>query len=180
MFFLFLPADFKLGFVLEEEAAMAPKQGIRKGSRNPELIRSIGKYSRLQMYHKRVFILLAGRFKGKREVFLKQLPSGLLLVTVHANCPMLLPRQVDVYAVNVDNFDDKYFLKESQKKKKKGEGEFFIETVKKEKRVLPRRNDQKNVDSALIKSIESILDLNAYLGASFSLKAGVKPHELVF
>ena len=32
---------------------------------------------------------------------------------------------VDISSVNVDKFDDKYFSKESQKKTKKGEGEFF-------------------------------------------------------
>ncbi|XP_047155047.1 60S ribosomal protein L6-like [Vigna umbellata] len=233
---------------------MAPKQRTRKVSRNPELIRGIGKYSRSQMYHKRgiwaikaknggvfprhdptpkpqspalkppkfypaddvkkpllnkhkprltklrasvtpgtVLILLAGRFKGKRAVFLKQLPSGLLLVTgpfkingvplrrVNQSYVIATSTKVDVSAVNVDKFDDKYFSKESQKKKKKGEGEFF-ETEKEEKSVLPqqKKDDQKSVDSALIKAIESVPDLNAYLGARFSLKDGVKPHELVF
>ena len=33
--------------------------------------------------------------------------------------------KVDISAVNVDSFGDKYFAKEAQKKKKKGEGEFF-------------------------------------------------------
>ncbi|MED6133593.1 60S ribosomal protein L6B [Stylosanthes scabra] len=234
---------------------MAPKQRTaRKVSRNPELIRGIGKYSRSQMYHKRglwaikaknggvlprhdpkpkpqapaqkspkfypaddvkkplvnkhkakptklrasitpgtVLILLAGRFKGKRVVFLKQLPSGLLLVTgpfkingvplrrVNQSYVIGTSTKVDVSGVNVDKFDDKYFAKEAEKKKKKEEGEFF-ESEKEEKKVLPqeKKDDQKTVDSALIKAIESVPDLKSYIGARFSLKQGVKPHELVF
>ncbi|KAJ1398610.1 Translation protein SH3-like domain superfamily [Sesbania bispinosa] len=140
-----------------------------------------------------VLILLAGRFKGKRVVFLKQLPSGLLLVTgpfkingvplrrVNQSYVIGTSTKVDVPAVNVDKFDDKYFAKEAQEKKKKGEGEFF-EAEKEEKNVLPqgKKDDQKTVDSALVKAIESVPDLKAYLGARFSLKAGMKPHELVF
>ncbi|PPD97457.1 hypothetical protein GOBAR_DD05523 [Gossypium barbadense] len=36
----------------------------------------------------------------------------------------------------------------------------------------------KAVDTSLIKSIEGVLDLKAYLGTRFSLKSGMKPHEL--
>ncbi|MED6110410.1 60S ribosomal protein L6A [Stylosanthes scabra] len=234
---------------------MAPKQReARKVSRNPELVRGIGKYSRSKMYHKRglwaikaknggklplhepkpkpqapaqkppkfypaedvktplvnkhkpkptklrasitpgtVLILLAGRFKGKRVVFLKQLPSGLLLVSgpfkingvplrrVNQSYVIATSTKVDVSACNVEKFDDKYFSKEVQKKKKKGEGEFF-EAEKEEKKTLPqdKKDDQKTVDAALIKAIESVLDLKSYLGARFSLKQGQKPHELVF
>ena len=46
----------------------------------------------------------------------------------------------------------------------------------------PRRNkeDQKAVDTPFINSIEKIADLKTYLAARFSLKQGMKPHELVF
>ncbi|MDG2769615.1 hypothetical protein P7M38_23995, partial [Vibrio parahaemolyticus] len=191
------------------DEAMAPKKP-RTTSRNPDLVRGIGKYSRSQMYHKRgiwaikaknggvlprhdpkpkpeapaekppkfypaddikkplvnkhkpkpaklrasitpgtVLILLAGRFKGKRVVFLKQLPSGLLLVTgpfkingvplrrVNQSYVIGTSTKANVSAVNVDQFDDKYFAKEAQKKKK-GEGEFF-EAEKEEKSVLPQQ-----------------------------------------
>ncbi|KAH1237263.1 60S ribosomal protein L6 [Glycine max] len=235
------------------DEAMAPKKP-RTTSRNPDLVRGIGKYSRSQMYHKRgiwaikaknggvlplhdpkpkpeapaqkppkfypaddvkkplvnkhkpkpaklrasitpgtVLILLAGRFKGKRVVFLKQLPSGLLLVTgpfkingvplrrVNQSYVIGTSTKVDISDVNVDKFDDKYFAKEAKKKKTKGEGEFF-EAEKEEKNVLPqeKKDDQKTVDTALLKAIESVPELKSYLGARFSLKAGVKPHELVF
>ncbi|XP_057982479.1 large ribosomal subunit protein eL6-like isoform X2 [Malania oleifera] len=140
-----------------------------------------------------VLILLAGRFKGKRVVFLRQLPSGLLLVTgpfkingvplrrVNQSYVIATSTKVDISAVNVEKFDDKYFAKEVEKKKKKGENEFF-ETEKEEKTALPqqKKDDQKTVDAPLIASIEGVPDLKAYLSARFSLKSGMKPHELVF
>ena len=33
--------------------------------------------------------------------------------------------KVDISGVNIEKFDDNYFAKEVEKKKKKGEGEFF-------------------------------------------------------
>lgn len=140
-----------------------------------------------------VLIILAGRFKGKRVVFLKQLSSGLLLVTgpfkingvplrrVNQSYVVATSTKVDISGVNTDKFDDKYFAKEAEKKKKKTEGEFF-EAEKEEKKVLPqeKKEDQKSVDAPLIKAIEGVADLKTYLGARFSLKQGMKPHELVF
>ncbi|XP_052181112.1 60S ribosomal protein L6-like [Diospyros lotus] len=233
---------------------MAPKTTPRV-SRNPDLIRGVGKFSRSKMYHKRglwaikaknggafprhdkkptaappvaekppkfypaddvkkplvnkrkpkptklrasitpgtVLIVLAGRFKGKRVVFLKQLASGLLLVTgpfkingvplrrVNQAYVIATSTKVDISGVSVEKFDDKYFAKQVEKKKKKAEGEFF-EAEKEEKNVLPqdKKDDQKTVDESLIKCVEAVPDLKAYLGARFSLKAGMKPHELVF
>lgn len=43
-----------------------------------------------------------------------------------------------------------------------------------------KKDEQKAVDTALIKAIEGVPELKAYLSARFSLKAGMKPHELVF
>ncbi|KAJ4728952.1 60S ribosomal protein L6 [Melia azedarach] len=232
---------------------MAPK--TVRTSRNPDLIRGVGKFSRSKMYHKRglwaikaknggvfpkhdlkpavaevaaakppkfypaddvkkplvnkrrpkptklrasitpgtVLILLAGRFMGKRVVFLKQLPSGLLLVTgpfkingvplrrVNQSYVIATSTKVDISTVDVEKFDDKYFAKEAEKKKNKGEAEFF-EAEKEVKKALPegKKEDQKTVDGALMKSIEAVPDLKTYLSARFSLKLGMKPHELVF
>ncbi|KAK8588794.1 hypothetical protein V6N13_087689 [Hibiscus sabdariffa] len=232
---------------------MAAKRKTPVKTRNPDLIRGVGKYSRSKMYHKRglwaikaknggvfprhdpqpkasaaaekppkfypaddvkkpllnkrkpkptklrasitpgtVLILLAGRFMGKRAVFLKQLSSGLLLVTgpfkingvplrrVNQSYVIATSTKIDISGVDVDKFDDKYFTKEVLKKKK-GEGEFF-EAEKEDKKKLPedKKEDQKAVDASLIKFIEGVPDLKAYLAARFSLKSGMKPHELVF
>ncbi|XP_042061737.1 60S ribosomal protein L6-like [Salvia splendens] len=140
-----------------------------------------------------VLIVLAGRFKGKRVVFLKQLSSGLLLVTgpykvngvplrrVNQAYVIGTSTKVDISGVNLEKYDDKYFAKQVEKKQKKGESEFF-EADKKEKNELPaeKKEDQKAVDTSLLKAIEAVPELKTYLGARFSLKAGMKPHELVF
>ncbi|KAF3526562.1 hypothetical protein F2Q69_00050390 [Brassica cretica] len=121
-----------------------------------------------------VLIFLAGRFKGKRVVFLKQLTSGLLLVTgpfkingvplrrVNQSYVIGTSTKVGISGVSVDKLDDKYFGKE------------------KNEITQGRKDDQKAVDAALIKAIEAVPELKTYLGARFSLKQGMKPHELVF
>ncbi|KAI5852027.1 60S ribosomal protein L6 [Tricharina praecox] len=80
-----------------------------------------------------VLILLAGRFRGKRVVFLKALTNGILLVTgpfkvngvplrrVNARYVIATSTTVDLAGVNVDKFDDKYFAREKEAKKTKEE-----------------------------------------------------------
>ncbi|BBN05261.1 large subunit ribosomal protein L6e [Marchantia polymorpha subsp. ruderalis] len=140
-----------------------------------------------------VLILLAGHFKGKRVVFLKQLESGLLLVTgpfkvngvplrrVNQAYVISTSTKVDISSVDLKKFTDVYFKREVEKKKK-SEGQFFEAEKESEEKQLPaeRKEDQKAVDAQLLPLIEKIPDMKSYLGARFSLKSGVKPHELVF
>ena len=84
-----------------------------------------------------VLILLAGRFRGKRVVFLKQLKSGLLLVTgpfkingvplKRVNQAYVIPTstKVNLDEVKVDDVEDAYFAKSKVKKSKKSEESFF-------------------------------------------------------
>lgn len=77
----------------------------------------------------KVLILLAGKFRGKRVVFLKQLTSGLLLVTgphkingvplrrVNPAYVLATSATVALDGVNVANVDDKYFRREVAKGK---------------------------------------------------------------
>ena len=51
--------------------------------------------------------------------------NGVPLRRVNQSYVIATSTKVDICGVNVEKFDDKYFAKEVQKKKKKGEGEFF-------------------------------------------------------
>lgn len=51
--------------------------------------------------------------------------NGVPLRRVNQSYVIATSTKVDISGLNVEKFDDKYFAKEVQKKKKKGEGEFF-------------------------------------------------------
>lgn len=87
-----------------------------------------------------VLVLLSGRFRGKRVVFLKQLTSGLLLVTgpykingvplkrVNQAYTLTTSTKVDLKGVDVSKIEDALFKKE--KRTKRGEEKFFAEGAK--------------------------------------------------
>merc|ERR1712070_861999 len=131
-----------------------------------------------------ILILLAGRFRGKRVVFLKQLESGLLLVTgpykvngvpirrVNQAYVIATSTSVDISKLKVDaKFTDDYFKRPKQEKKK-GEDEFFAAEAEKHEIDPKRIEDQKAMDAALVPLVEKIPSMKHYLNAKFSLTKG--------
>ncbi|KAI0702876.1 60S ribosomal protein L6 [Cytidiella melzeri] len=142
-----------------------------------------------------VLILLAGRFRGKRVVFLKQLSSGLLLVTgpykingvplrrVNQAYVIATSTKVDLGDHTIDEkFDDSYFVKTGSKGKSSAEEEFFADGKPKEKEAFPESKaaDQKSIDAAIIATVKKTEYLSKYLGASWGLSKGQFPHQLAF
>merc|ERR1712164_80294 len=134
-----------------------------------------------------VVIMLAGHFKGKRVVVLKQLESGLLLVTgpyklngvplrrVPQSYVIATSTTVDVSSVKVPaNVDDNFFKKPKSAKKK--DDELFFEKEKETTIDESRKALQQQVDSALVTEISKTPLLKAYIASKFSLKKGQKPH----
>ncbi|KAF8812528.1 hypothetical protein BYT27DRAFT_6425208 [Phlegmacium glaucopus] len=142
-----------------------------------------------------VLILLAGRYRGKRVVFLKQLESGLLLVTgpfkvngvplrrVNQAYVIATSTKVDLTDIKIDDkLNDTYFAKAVSKGARSAEEEFFEDGKPKAKEPLPesRAADQKAVDNALLSAIKKTDNLSKYLKASWGLSKGQFPHQLVF
>ncbi|KAG0709731.1 ribosomal protein L6e-domain-containing protein [Suillus ampliporus] len=142
-----------------------------------------------------VLILLAGRFRGKRVVFLKQLDSGLLLVTgpykingvplrrVNQAYVIATSTKVDLGDSKVDaKINDAYFAKPATKGATSAEAEFFEEGKPKAKEPFPEAKsaDQKEIDKAVVAAVQKQENLAKYLKATFGLSKGQFPHQMVF
>jgi ribosomal protein L14E/L6E/L27E len=98
-----------------------------------------------------ILILLAGRFRGKRVILLKNLDQGVLLVTgpfkvngvplrrVNARYVIATSQKVDLSGIDQAKVDEvageKYFAREKGDKKKNGEDAFFKQGEKSEVRL---------------------------------------------
>jgi len=149
----------------------------------------------------RVVIVLAGRHKGKRVVVLKQLPSGLILVSgphVINGCPIRRMHQqyvivtstkLDFSKVNVpENINDRYFKrlrndKNAKKSKKSEGGDIFGAKAEAYKPDAARKADQIAVDKMIVEVVKKSNEkklLMSYLGSYFQIRNGVYPHKLKF
>lgn len=151
-----------------------------------------------------VAIVLAGAHKGKRVIVLKQLGTGLLLITgpLKLNgCPMrrinqryllATKTQVDVSGVKVpENIDDAYFRRASSKKASAGKkassskdgGDIFESKKEEYKPSEQRKADQQALDKQVLEAIKKHPDgkmLKMYLRHVFGLSKGQFPHQMVF
>ena len=142
-----------------------------------------------------VLILLAGRHRGKRVVFLRQMPSGLLLVTGPFSTngvPVRRVNQAYVIATStkvegidgavsaVSGLDDSYF-KRSAQAVDSAEQEFLdagkipAVSIADDRKAL-----QKKVDAVVDSAVAKVDGLKDYLHARFSLSKGDAPHEMKF
>ena len=138
-----------------------------------------------------VVIILSGRFRGRRVVFLKKLESGLLLVTgpykyngvplKRVNAAYVLPTntKINVDGKVAESINDKFFSRVIIKREK--EEDFFVEEKAKKERITDeRKKAQNDIDTVVKKAVDDVPMMKEYLRNRFALKDGDKPHLMKF
>ena len=138
-----------------------------------------------------VVIILSGRFRGRRVVYLKKLESNLLLVTgpykyngvplKRVNAAYVLPTntKLNINAEIAKNVNDKFFDRVDIERTK--EEDFFEDKEKKKGRISEdKKKLQTEVDTEVKKAVDAVPMMKEYLRNRFALKNGDKPHLMKF
>lgn len=194
-------------------AATKAKKAARKSTRKvaKPVKRTSDKYTTLRksVTPGTIAIMLAGRFRGKRVVVLKQLPkNGPLVVTgpfkfngvplrrVNSRYIIATSTKIDVTGVDTSKVTDATFKRPKAEKAAKSEGAFMGDKAKKSaqakakgakkggRKVSDERHQlQKAVDASLIAALKKDAagkQKAGYLRSVFTLMPGDMPHRMTF
>jgi large subunit ribosomal protein L6e len=154
------------------------------------------RYLRKSLTPGTVVIILVGPHKGKRAVFLKQLDSGLLLVTgpyklnglplrrINQIYVIATKTKIDISDVKIpENINDQYFKRAKKGNKKGAEPDIFASKHADYVVAENRKEDQKIIDGSLVATIkkrDDKVDLMGYMRSTFRLQKNQFPHRMSF
>jgi len=146
-----------------------------------------------------ILILLSGLHRGKRVIFLKQLNSGLLLVTgpyklngcplrrIHQNMVIVTKTRLNIDGIALSDYlNDEYFARKENNQEKNmttDVSNIFTKTKKHYTLKQQRKEDQKLVDNQIFDAIKKRSDksmLRKYLQSPFTLSSHDYPHKMEF
>lgn len=131
--------------------------------------------------------------RGQRAIFLKQLPSGLLLINgpykvngvplrrIDQRYVIATSTKIDIKGIKLAAIEDVMFKRPKVRADKSTEKAFFGEEKREVKVRDPERVKlQKTIDAGLLEAIKKVPMCKEYLSAPFSLKKGQYPHAMKF